>query len=250
VSQAPNLRARTIHVSVREARMCVDRILLLAGLPSGYVSAVRDGVLISQGLGLGGLAGLLAVYPQLDMAAFAAMQVDEVQQDILHIDAAGLHAWLIAPTVVDLAVDIARRHGRGQVRIHAATAVAELRIIGELTKRHGASATVLEWNGDDAPADCTMVTVMNAPRPRSLERANPLLHDALAHGFPMNETLWRALHTASNAALAPDSVVSRRHAGPVILQDDGTLFGRVPADDDFDPKMLSTIPSSSAGGRP
>jgi hypothetical protein len=176
------------------------------------------------------------------------MRVDEVQEGTLHIDATGLHAWLLAPTVTDLAVDLARKHGRAQVRIRGATAASELPIIGELVKRHGAAATVREWHGEGALDDCTVLTVTNTARPRSIEQSDPLLHEALAHGFAMQESLWRALNAASNAALAPDSVISRRHAGPVIMQDDGTLFGRIPADDDFDLKMLSTAASPSAGG--
>jgi hypothetical protein len=38
-------------------------------------------------------------------------------------------------------------------------------------------------------------------------------------------------------------VVSRRHAGPVILQDDGTVLGRLPGDDDFDINMLRKVPA-------
>ena len=61
------------------------------------------------------------------------------------------------------------------------------------------------------------------------------------HGYEVAESTWRGMHALSNRALAPDSVVSRRHAGPVVLADDGRLLGRVPGDDDFDMNMLKKV---------
>ena len=44
-------------LSVREIRMVVERILLAAGIPDGFMPAVRDcRALLPQAMGLGGLA--------------------------------------------------------------------------------------------------------------------------------------------------------------------------------------------------
>lgn len=234
---------RTVHVSVREARMWVDRILLVAGLPSGYVHATRECVLVSQALGLGGLRRLLANHGHLDMARFGAIRVEQPRDDELVVDGAGLDAWLLAPTLADLAIDVARRCGRADVRVRSVEDADELQVITALARRQGASATVLASRGD-IDADCAALRIANLARPRSIEEADLLLREALRSGFPVDEALWKAVYDLQKRALARDSVVSRRHAGPVIMLDDGTIVGRRPNDDDFDTSMLRSVPAS------
>lgn len=238
--------SRSIHISVREARMWVDRILLVAGLPSGYVPAVRECVLASQALELGGFESLLRIYDKLDMRALVKMRIDRIQDDTLAIDAGGMHAWLLAPTLIDLAVDLARKYGCANVRIRQVEYVDELPIVAALAKRHGGDVTML---GLDSHTDgeCVTLRMTHVTRPRSVEQADPLLYAALRVGFPVDAALWQAIYNLSKRALAPDSVVSRRHAGPVILQDDGTILGRKPADDDFDVNMLRNVSATQSG---
>lgn len=238
-------RSRGIHISVREARMWVDRILLVAGLPSGYVHAARECVLASQALGLGGLRRLLTVYDRLEMRRFGEISIDQPRDDELAVDGAGLHAWLVAPTLTDLAVDVARKCGRADVRLRHVDDAEELQVVTALARRYGANATVLRLRGD-ADADCAAVRMTNLARPRSIEQADPLLRDALNDGFAVDEPLWKAIYDLSQRALARDSVVSRRHAGPVIMLDDGTIVGRKPSDDDFDSSMLRSVSASPA----
>lgn len=227
---------RILSVSVREGRMFVERILLTCGLPSGYVHGVRECVLLSQAIGLGGLQHLLEECDALDMDAFGRMQVRDSEGALL-IDAAGLHAWVVLPVLADLAVDEARKAGRANVKVTNIAAIAELEVIAALARRYGASAHV------SISPDATEATIVvtNASRPRSFEQWDPVMHAAMRDGFAVEETLWRAVHARSNKALAPDSVVSRRHAGPVIVTDDGTIVGRQPSDDDFDMNMLRKV---------
>jgi hypothetical protein len=243
VTVACTAPSRTIHISVREARMWVDRILLVGGLPSGYVPATRECVLVSQALGLGGLRRLLEVHDRLDMRRFEAIAVDQPRDSELVVDGAGLHAWLLAPTLTDLAVDAARKCGRADVRVRHVEDVDELHVISALARRHGTNATVVGLR-DDADADCAAVRMTNLARPRSIEHADPVLHEAFRSGFPVDEALWRATYDLQKRALARDSVVSRRHAGPVIMLDDGTIVGRRPNDDDFDSSMLRSVSAS------
>jgi hypothetical protein len=257
--------ARTIQVSVRESRLCVDRILLVAGIPSGYVAAVRECVLLSQALRLGGFAYLLAHHGELQMASLEDIRIVDQPDGSLEVDAAGTHAWLLAPAVTDLAVDIARKAGRAELRLRRVRQAIELNTVAALATRHGASAELrvhqhrdaghahvedLDMGhrdqGTDRDAHGATLAMINAPRPRTAEQWDPLLFAALRDGFAVAEPLWCAVHALSNAALAPDSVVSRRHAGPVILQDDGSIFGRRPADDDFDFNMLRNVAPTPA----
>ena len=231
---------RPIAMSVREARMYVGRILLTCGLPSGSVIAVTECILTSQSAGYGGFASLLRTHGDLRMDGFARVRVTDVEPCTLDVDGGEVHAWILAPTLLDLAVDVARRQGTAILRVRDVRAPGELRILSDLARRHGALADV-------AFEEATITaTFTNGSPPRQASRWDPLLLRALQHGYPVKESLWRDLHALSNGALARDSVLSRRHAGPVILLDDGTVVGRQPSDDDYDPDMLKSVASSAA----
>ena len=132
---------RAISMSVREARMYVGRILLTCGLPSGYAPAVTECVLTSQAAGCGGFAALLQCHAQLRMTEFSRIGVAEIDVHALEVDGAGLHAWLLAPTLLDLAVDLARRHGQATLHLRNVAAPGELRILCDLARRHSDSVT-------------------------------------------------------------------------------------------------------------
>ncbi|HYF20733.1 MAG TPA: hypothetical protein VEA40_22900 [Ramlibacter sp.] len=130
-----------IHVSVREARMAVERILLTCRIAKGYVAAVRDGVLLSQALGLGGFERL-----REDRDAIAGSDLARMKSHrdggVTTVSGGGLHAWLVLPTACDLAVAAARRDGRAELRITDVRAPAELQVLAALARRYGARATV------------------------------------------------------------------------------------------------------------
>ncbi len=226
------LPPRMLSISVRECRMFVERILLICGLPSGYVHGVRECVLLSEALGLGGLRHLLERHAALRMDRFGNLRVHERADGTLEFDGAGLHAWLLLPTLVDLAVDAARRAGRSKVQVENVEDIRELAVATALAVRHGA---IVEVSG-------SAIETRNGSRPRTAAQWDPLLHAAMQHGFAVEEVRWREVHRLANTALAPDSVLSRRHAGPVVLKDDGSIQGRLPQDDDFDINMLKKVP--------
>lgn len=217
---------RTLHVSVREARMSVERTLLTCGIPGGAVHGVRECVLLSEALGLGGFRHLLGGHGALRWDAFARVEFRGFM-----LDGGGIHAWLVLPTLVDLAVAQARREGETTIDVTNVAAGQELKVAEALARRYGAVTAVAGGR----------VSTRNAPRPVSMEQWDPLLLAAFRHGFDVEEDSWRALHSLSNGALAPDSVQSRRHAGPVVVNDDGSILGRLPQDDDFDMSMLKKV---------
>ena len=214
---------RTLHVSVREARMSVERTLLICGIPGGAVHGVRECVLLSEALGLAGFRYLLQEHASLQWRAFERIEFKGTT-----LDGGGIHAWLLLPTLVDLAVAQARRDGTTSVAVANVLAPQELKVAEALVKRYGAAAEVTG----------STLSVRNASRPVTAEQWDPFLLAAFRHGFDVEEGIWRALHSLSNSALAPDSIQSRRHAGPVVVRDDGSIEGRVPQDDDFDMSML------------
>jgi len=57
---------------------------------------------------------------------------------------------------------------------------------------------------------------------------------ALRDGFAVSRALWRTLYDRSGEALTPDSIESRRHAGPVMVDAHGRVHGRDDDDTDFE----------------
>lgn len=234
----PAAAPATFTVSVREARLVVSRILLTCGLEPGYVPAVTETVLLSQAQGGGGFRRLAEDMGGLDLEPLARLEMREMSGDELELDAAGLHAWLLAPTLIDIAVDLARQRGGAVLRVAGVARPEELVVLEAWARRYGARVQV-------APEDGRWrVSAVNSPMPANERQWDPLLHAALRDGYVVPAELWRELYARSNRALAPDSVQSRRHAGPVIMLDDGTVAGRIPEDDDFDPRMLLEVAAS------
>ena len=229
--------SRTINVSVREGRLVVDRVLLTLDIPAGYVPAVREVILTSQSLGLGGFGHLLVCADSIAEPYLNTVTVRDAPDKIFRIEGHGIHAWMLVPTIIDLLVDQARRSGSATMVLAGVRKPRELKVMSALAARYGAEIAV----DADSRADEVRAMARNAPPPRSLEDWDPLLIRAMRDRFAVEEPMWRSLYTLSNRALAPDSVLSRRHAGPIILSEDGTIVGRQPADDDFDPQMLNSV---------
>ena len=103
---------RVFDVSVREARMCIDRILLVCRLPPGYVHSVREVVLLSQSMGLGGFRALYEGYERLREGSLDRVSVQDADDGALVVDGGGIHAWVLLPTLMDLGVERARSAGR------------------------------------------------------------------------------------------------------------------------------------------
>lgn len=234
-----SITSTTMQVSVREARLVVERLLLTTGMPKGYISAVRECVLVSQVLGLRGFAGLSE-----DLPTLAAPFVDVLKYigdgHSMSFDGGGVHAWVAMPTILDLAIAASRRDGIREFTVSNMRSAGELSCVTHLAQRYGAAFDV-KYLPTESGSEVVVLSIYNTARARTFKARYPLLADALLHGFTTSRDLWHSLYERSSDALAPDSIQSRRHAGPVIVLDDGTIIGRPPADDDFDPAMLLSV---------
>ncbi len=233
-----------MRVSVREARMTLERIFLAAGIHEGLVPTVREHALMSAALGLGGWAMVrerhATIGRGLDAASRLVIEVNECG-----IDAAGAHAWLVGATILDLAIDRAHDRPRASAMALVASGVdcaGELAVLAALGRRQGVDARVTVL--DDRSA---RIEVEPQGKPATLAERDPVLYRALVDGIPVDEALWWELHHLSNKALSPDTVESRRHAGPIIVAADGRIIGR-PVDDETDVSLLkhAARPSSAA----
>lgn len=228
----PNAEMMTL--SVREVRMIVERILLVTGLPDGFVPAVRDCILYSQGGELGGLAMLKRDLSRLKQANPAAIQISSEEGAPLAVDAARQHAWIVAPGLLDIVLADFRNGGPGKIAVRNVIEAPELELLRGYAGRYGAAVDIAIGNGQ-------ATVQVTADR---LTTGDATLERILARGMPVTRALWSELYAQSHHALTPDSIVSRRHAGPVMVDAEGRVHGR--DDDDTDFALLGVNQAGSA----
>ncbi len=235
----------------REIRLVVERLLMLTPLPHGFVPAVRDVVLYSAIAGLGGLEMLVERLEALTHADPTALRIEEPEPGHFAVDAAGQHAWIVLPSLLDLAAEAVARHGSAVLTITDVQDPQELLASAGLGRRQGLlvfgaigqTSIAAPCAEGEAPGRlrraqaqaCLFAAAMTGTPPA----VDPLLARALQEGLAVAPALWWRAHHLSNTALAPDTTESRRHAGPIIVLPDGSVLGRKDNDDDTDFSLLT-----------
>lgn len=223
-----------VLLSVRETRLIVERILLLTGLPRGSVTAVREAILACEGQEPGALAHLRDEFTQLKGMNPAGIFFSEAAGKA-EVDAGGEHAWSVMPALVELAVELSRRLGTATLSVHNVRLPAFLSALTPLALRHHVSLGITITDdgalirGSDRSAGASAI---------SGNDIDPFMARMLREGFRVSRQLWSDLYHLSNQSLTPDSVVSRRHAGPIIVDENGRIIGRTD-DDETDLSLLS-----------
>lgn len=215
-----------IQVSLRECRMVLERLVQTTNIPAPLVPCVRDCALFSAALPVSGFSGLTLQLQRLRDAAPAPIAV--LADGAL--GAGGQHAWLVADACLDYAVDRFRRRRSVSTRILDVAEPAELAVIGALAPRYGLRARLR------SPSNDAVEIELSAGSPGEFD----LLDRIRCEGLPVPMALWWRLYESSQDALAPDSVVSRRHAGPHLVEADGRVIGR-PDEELNDFSMLTTL---------
>ena len=218
-----------MRVSLRETRMVLERLVQVARVPEGMVPSLRDCALYSAALGLGGFDELLQNLELIKTPDLSRLSIG----DDCTLDAGGLHSWLIAEMAVDLATASRRGGGEGRVRISNVLRLKELGVAAGFAARHDFAAAV-----ESGASHATL-----AVHPRSGSDV-ALIDEIRRNGLPVAADLWWRLYHASAAALAPDTVSSRRHAGPIIITEDGKVIGRQD-DDETDISLLTAAAHTS-----
>lgn len=221
----------TLQIMPREMRMMTERVLSLTDLPKGFFLMVQDVVMYSQRLGLGGFALLKERSASLKNADPSRVSIASEDGGSLALDGGNQHAWFVIPTIIDLLGELAQKHGQAKVTVTNVIDAAELRIAVELAARCGLAAA---FTAGAQPALSAKPAAMTG----NLAEDEPLHWDLLDNGLTIDADLWWSVYSLATKALAPDSVVSRRHAGPVIVNDDGTIIGRKDSDDETDLSLL------------
>jgi hypothetical protein len=228
-------KSNELQLSLRETRMLLERIFQHVGIAEGLLHSVKDCALYSAALGLTSCDELTRHVPALEQCAPQRMRVLTEDADAVHIDAGGQHAWIVAESALDLAIDRFRRTGAAQVRVSNAREPKELGVVAGLAEAHGLSASA------QTQADGTVVISVG---PRDAARQT-LLDLVRREGLPATHEAWSELLELSKKALAPDSPLSRTHNGDIMVRPDGTVVGR--RDEEYGDMDLSLLVNAGFG---
>ena len=228
--------SNSMTVSLREMRMVFERLLQVTRIESGLVPALRDCAVYSAALGLGGFSRLTATLETISKATPKALSLDVSGDPV--IDCGGQHAWLAADAALELAVENMKTGGSGVVTVRNAKDIGELKVIEALAQRFSLKATVA------VDVDRAAIAVTQAPDPDEIA----LLDKIRRNGVAVDAATWWELYHRSAEALAPDSYLSRRHAGPIIVEADGKVIGRQDEDETDFSLLLAGAPKSAASG--
>lgn len=218
---------RPLRLMPRELRMMSERIFSLSSMPRGFVLTLTDIPMLSQHLGLGGFALLQADLPALLAADPRVLRIKAENGAALVMDFAAQPAWIGLNTVLDLAAELVADHGEARITVANACHPAELAVAGALAGRIG-----LAMDCVPTPDGARLVAT---PAPVSDAALHAMTHD----GLMLDPVLWWDIYETARSALAPDTAVSRRHAGVQIVTEDGTVIGRADNDDDADMAFLA-----------
>lgn len=207
----------TLRVMPREMRLMSERILSLTALPKGFALMITDVVMYSESMGLGGFALL---EQRLDSLKEANMTRLSLSDDGGRLDAGGQHAWCVVPSVIDLL----QLEGVERIEVANVTDPGELKIAEGLGARAGLAITVKGM-------------LISASR---RDPGDPVLDRLMQDGCTVPAPQWWRIYELAQTALLPDSAVSRRHAGPVIVTEDGRVIGRKDNDDDTDVSFIGS----------
>jgi hypothetical protein len=236
MSTCQSNRPTSLTLSLREMRMVFERLVQVTRVDTGLVPALRDCALYSAALGLGGFARLAANLEVVKVAKPHAVSLAE--DNGLTVDCGGQHAWITANTALDLAIEDLRTGGKGIVNVRNASEIGEFKVAEALAQCFGLKAKVTI---DAATATATII-VSVATDPSEIA----LLDTIRRNGLLVDAALWWELYHRSADALAPDSYLSRRHAGPIIVEADGKVIGRQDEDETDFSLLLADAPKSGA----
>jgi hypothetical protein len=230
--------APILMASVRESRMVLERMLQHAGVPDGLLFSVRDCALYSAALGLSGYRGLDRQIERLRKARPDRLELVSEYPTMI-VDCNGEHAWIVADTLLELAVEALRLTGKGRVIARGVAEPSEAAVIRALAEKYDLEASVTA-----VPSGDVEITVI-----ARVSRTQTVLDRIRREGIEVPAALWWQLFHLSSQALAPDSFESRRHAGTVRVEADGRVVGRGDEDETDLAMLAEDVSRLGKGGR-
>lgn len=224
-------------MSVRECRLILERLLVVAGTDPGSLAATRDALLDAQILGVPVLASihedssLLAPRPTA-----AAVRLDGQRWKV---DAHGQYALLTLPTVADLLVAGAALDGHSEVVLDDGLRSEDLAVLTPLLAARSVDVAIT------AAPEKTVLIARRRPIPDD-EALVAARRRAQAEGFLIPGTVWLDLYQRSNGALVPESADTRRHAGHQDVDEAGNFIRQMDDDADVEHALRQRTGAESA----
>lgn len=217
-----------MRASAREMRHMVGRYLHAQSLPGFAVNAVRDAIMAAEAEGFDAVTEmerLSGAYAD----ARTSFAVAHTEAGVV-LDGHATAALVLLPALVD---ELALAAARGETRVEV-VATPGIRIaaaLGDYAAVRGVAFEVeLPQGADSDSGDRAILTpraVPSLPVHPAEGAAGERMRRILLEGYELDaEQFWR-LFRESNAALTPDSELSRRHAGSQLYDDEGNLLGEV-----------------------
>ncbi len=179
--------------------MC-SRILKQCDWSSGLEPAVTSFILQAQVQGLNALSMLVSDWANVRYAAPKTMTVQRQEDGSLVFDAAGCHALVAAPSILD---HLIAAEPNADITVSDCPRAKTLAPLEQLALRFGKRINVT-IAGEDSALFSRPITVA----PVSAGYLETAYRDIL-----LPEVLWRELSTLAAKYLIPESEVSRSHAG-------------------------------------
>jgi hypothetical protein len=224
--------AETMQVSLRECRLIVERVLLVAGVDAGQLPAAVDLVvaaeIVAGGEALEALEREITPDSIREAEPLAVLEVDG--RPVL--DARGASSLVAIPLALDLAC-AARSRADGVAAVLDVAHAAFVAGVVPLAARRGLDAEVSLVTRDAGPSDefgrqllaahphagmCVVIRVRDSAPPREPDPVAELVGDPYAaqlvrEGTEVESRLWWSLYERSELALSPASSISRLDTG-------------------------------------
>ncbi len=136
-----------LQIKPREMRMMSERIFSLGQMPKGFALTLTDLPMYSQMQGLGGFALMEQRQADFLHADPRALRVAAEAGPDVTFDAAGQHAWVALPSVLDLLGEGCARFGRACVTVIDVKDRKELELAAGLGLRL-AHKWLKKWGGN------------------------------------------------------------------------------------------------------
>jgi hypothetical protein len=208
-------------MSVRECRLILERLLVVAGTDPGALAATRDALLDAQVLGA---PVLESVHRDPSLLTPSRARTTCHQPGHWTVDGQDQFSLLLLPVMADLLIAGAARGEQAQVHVVAARRTEDLHVLAPLLAARGATL--------DISFDIAGATLTATRAPADNHKLEVRRTGALRDGFRVRGVVWLDLYQLSNAALVPESSDTRRHAGHEDVDEHGNFIRQM--DDDAD----------------
>jgi hypothetical protein len=216
-----------VNISLRECALVTGRVLRYAGLPRGVVPGVRDAIVAAEAADMQGLQALADDFEHICASVHRRPTMSRAHDGtVLHMH--GMHAFVAAPDVLDVAVSDAHAGGGVNLEVSDVLRPELLGVLEIIAVEQGLRlmTTPRAGGNNDERGEVRLTGRLATDLPLRADALGRLLRQ----GTDIESDLWWHLFHLGNRLLTPDSPVSRQHAGRSVLDENGEVLGEIGED--------------------